>query len=115
MKVIVAGSRTITDREFVERAIDDSEFDITEIVTGGASGVESLAQVVAVDNNMARSIFIPDWKKYGKSAGPIRNKKMANYADALIAVWDKKSRGTKNMIETMQNLKKPVEIIVKIP
>lgn len=44
-------------------------------------------------------VFPADWNKYGKKAGPIRNKKMANYAEALLAIWDGKSCGTKNMIQ----------------
>ena len=48
-------------------------------------------------------IIQADWQKYGKRAGPIRNKEMADYADTLIAFWDGQSRGTKNMIETARS------------
>ena len=46
----------------------------------------------------------PDWAKFGKAAGPIRNKTMAENGDALIAVWDGTSRGTKSMIDLAQKL-----------
>lgn len=57
--------------------------------------------------------FPADWDQFGKAAGHIRNKQMAEYADALVAVWDGKSPGTKNMITTMQSLNKPVYIYIR--
>lgn len=58
--------------------------------------------------------FYPDWGKHGKAAGPIRNKQMAEYADALLLIWDGESKGSKNMKEEMLKLNKPVyEFIVK--
>ena len=55
-------------------------------------------------------MFIPDWDKDGRSAGYKRNAEMAEYADALIAVWDGDSKGTKHMIECMNKLNKKVYI-----
>lgn len=101
MKVIVAGSRNITDKNVVGDAMQNSGWDIevSEIVHGGARGVDSLAEFWAWLFKIKCKIFYPDWDKYGKAAGPIRNREMAKYADALVAIWDGKSRGTKNMIE----------------
>lgn len=100
MKVIIAGSRTISDRELVEAAIKASGFEITEVVCGMARGVDTVGLNWARDNNIPVKAFPADWEKYGRAAGPIRNKQMAEYAEALIAIMAPNSRGTKNMIET---------------
>lgn len=107
MKVIIAGGRDITDYELVLSAVSESQFDITEIVSGMASGVDALAVKYSKENNLPLNEFWAEWNLYGKSAGPIRNRRMAESADGLIAIWDGKSRGTKNMIDeaTKRNLK----------
>lgn len=110
MKVIIAGTRDILDYELVLRAIENSGFDITEIVSGKARGVDSLGEIYAALNDLPVKEFPADWNKFGKSAGFIRNKQMADYAEALIAVWDRESAGTKNMIDTMFKLKKPLYV-----
>lgn len=100
MKVIIAGSRNIEDYDVVELAVLQSKFeDITEVVSGCARGVDFLGEQWALNNNIPIRSFPAEWGLYGKSAGYIRNGKMAQYADALIAVWDGKSRGTKHMID----------------
>ena len=107
MKLIIAGGRTITDYNLVLSALRESEFIPTEIVSGMAPGVDTLAVQYAKENNLPLQQFWAEWEFYGRSAGPIRNRNMANYADALLAIWDGKSKGTKNMIEeaTKRNLK----------
>lgn len=99
MKVIIAGSRHINDMSALRRAIELSKFDITEIVSGGASGVDTLGEIYAAEKGIPVKRFPADWDKHGRSAGPIRNGEMAEYADALIAVWHGASRGTANMIK----------------
>lgn len=107
MKVIIAGSRSITNSEPVRKAIDGSGFLITEVVSGGADGVDKLGELWAVSENIPIKRFLPDWKLLGNRAGIVRNRKMGKYADALIAVWDGKSRGTAHMIECMREMRKP--------
>ncbi len=99
MKTIIAGSRSITSYPIVCAAITNSKFKITEIVSGTARGVDRLGEEYAIYFNTPIKRMPANWGKYGKSAGPIRNREMAEYADALIAVWDGKSKGTANMIE----------------
>lgn len=103
MKVIVAGSRGVTDydtvAEGIQRGIKELGIEITELVSGGAAGVDKLGEKYAVRNDIPIKVFLADWEKKKASAGIIRNAEMAKYADALIAVWDGESRGTKNMIE----------------
>ena len=112
MKVIVAGSRDITDIGIVARAIGESGFKITEIVSGGARGVDYLGELLASMHGHQVKLFPADWDKHGKGAGPIRNRKMARYGDCLVAVWDGSSSGTANMIQEMKKLGKPVHVHV---
>jgi hypothetical protein len=98
VKVIIAGSRSINDFSIVEEAIRDSQFPITEVVSGGARGVDKLGEEWADKNMVPIKKFPAQWGKYGKSAGPIRNREMAEYADALISIWDGNSRGTMSMV-----------------
>lgn len=99
MKIIVAGSRTIEDRDIVEAAIKESGFVITEIVSGGARGVDAIGESFAVDNFYPYKVFNADWDTHGKKAGILRNIEMAAYADALVAVRLGDSKGTTHMIE----------------
>lgn len=114
MKVIIAGSRTVTDYGIVDMAVliarREKGFDITEIVSGGAKGVDSLGELLARENQIPVKLFLAEWGKYGKRAGYLRNTQMANYADALIAVWDYRSPGTRHMIHQMEGKGKPVYI-----
>lgn len=103
MKTIVAGSRSITDYDLVARAIRASGLDITEIVSGTARGVDSLGERYAKENGLPVAYFPADWTGVGRGAGYVRNFKMAEYADALIAIWDGESRGTAHMIEVAKN------------
>jgi hypothetical protein len=106
MKTIIAGSRDVTDLGVVIDAIRLSGFDITEVVSGGARGPDETGEWLAkCFLHVPIKHFPPDWLKYRKAAGPIRNAEMANYADALIAIWDGKSRGTADMIEKAINRK----------
>jgi hypothetical protein len=112
MKVIIAGSRSITDYEVVKLAVQQSGFQITEVVSGGAHGVDALGERWAIENSIPVKQFLAAWAALGKSAGPIRNSEMAEYADALIAVYDGASKGTKDVISKMQRANKQVFIYV---
>ena len=68
-------------------------------MSGTARGVDRFGEQWAIENNVAIKPFPADWDTYGKRAGYLRNTQMAEYADALIAVWDGESRGTKHMID----------------
>lgn len=108
MRVIIAGSRTIKDARLVEEGIRLSGFDITEVVCGCANGVDKLGEAWAIYNQIPVARFPADWDKHGRSAGPIRNAQMAEYADALVAVWDGSSRGTHSMIYSARKAGIPV-------
>lgn len=110
MKTIIAGSRTITDYDLVEKAVEESGFAVTEVVSGCARGVDNLGEEFARKWNLPVKQFHAKWKKHGKGAGPMRNAEMGDYADALIAVTTGSS-GTQNMIEYAK--KKGLKVFVK--
>lgn len=98
MKVIIAGSRDLEDYELLVKTIKDSGFEITEVVSGCARGIDRLGERYAEENDIPLKLYQARWDMYGRAAGPIRNKEMASYADALIVLWDGKSKGTAHMI-----------------
>ena len=103
MRTIIAGSRDIwcysCVRKAVELARNIKGIKITEIISGGAQGVDTLAVRYARQNKIPYKVMKAEWKKFGKKAGYVRNAGMASEADALIAVWNGKSKGTKHMID----------------
>jgi len=113
MKTIIAGSRDIVDYGLVKEAMNRIPWEVSEIVSGKAKGVDSLGERWASENNISIKSFPADWETYGKSAGPIRNAQMAKYADALVAIWDGKSRGTSNMINEAKELGLKVVIFLE--
>lgn len=113
MKAIIAGSRHLpTSRpytEFIDEVVSENKlFDIETIIHGCASGVDSAGDEWGSRHLIPRWEFPADWEQYGKAAGHIRNRQMAQAGDILIAIWDGKSKGTKNMIQEMERLGKPV-------
>lgn len=98
MKTIIAGSRTITNPVFLAKAIAESGFFITEVISGRAPGVDTLGERWARMKNIPITLFPANWAEHGKAAGPIRNQEMAEYGDALLLVWDGKSSGSKDML-----------------
>ena len=110
MRVIIAGSRNITDLKVVAQAWEASKFNITEVVTGCARGVDTLAILVAKAHEVPVKRFPADWLKHGRAAGIMRNIEMAKYAEALIAVWDGKSFGTKHMLKVAADMNLPLFI-----
>lgn len=99
MRVIIAGSRGCTDMQFVELAIKESGFEITTVVSGGAKGPDRLGAQWAVEHDISVKMYYANWNVHQRAAGMIRNAIMAENADALIAIWDGKSKGTAHMIK----------------
>ena len=106
MKIIIAGSRTFTDYKKLCAQCDKilQDQNTIEIVSGAYyKGADKLGEKYAAEKGFKLTKFPADWNRFGRAAGPKRNKQMANYADVLIAFWDGKSRGTKNMIEVAKS------------
>lgn len=110
MKTIIAGSREGFDIKDVYNSVNRSGFEITEVVSGAARGVDRLGEQWAKEHGITIKQFLPDWDGLGKKAGHVRNREMGDYADALIALWDGESKGTKGMIEYAQ--KKGLQVFV---
>lgn len=83
---------------------------VTEIVSGGAKGIDTCAKKYACANDVRYTEFLPDYKRYGRSAPLKRNTQIINYADEVIAFWDGESRGTKNVIAQCQKEKKKITV-----
>lgn len=108
MKTIIAGSRT--EKRFGQvvgavAAAAREGFVLTEVASGCADGVDQLGEQWAQCYGIPVRQFPADWKRYGKAAGRQRNLQMAVYADALIAIWDGKSPGTRHMIATAERMR----------
>lgn len=99
MKTIVAGSRHCSDYSIFLKAIQQVPWTITEIVSGGAKGIDRLGELYADYKELPLKIFPANWNLHGKAAGFKRNVEMANYAEAVVAIWDGISPGTKHMIK----------------
>jgi len=104
VKVIIAGGRDVRLAHSVQSIIDDSKFEISELVCGMASGADQIGFCWAGVNGIPVKEFPANWDKHGRAAGPIRNKEMAEYADALILIWDGKSRGSASMLREAKKL-----------
>lgn len=111
MKTIIAGSRTIRQYSLVEQAVKNSNFSITEVLSGGANGVDGLGERFAKQNEIPCIRRKADWKKYRRSAGIRRNQEMVKEADALIAIWDGKSPGTSHVIQAAKKKGIPVYVL----
>lgn len=74
------------------------EDEITEVVSGHATGVDQMGERYAENNRLPLKKFLPDWERYGKAAGCMRNIEMAKYAEACICIWGGESTGTNHMI-----------------
>lgn len=126
LKVIIAGSREFNDYDTVSKAVKDSLFKVGQVVSGKARGVDTLGEEVAEELGVPVKPFPALWdditvpgavirtrngRKYNAAAGPQRNCRMGDYADALVAIRLKGSRGTTHMIDYMQSLGKPVYVV----
>ena len=107
MKIAIIGSRNLAIKnpeDFVPRGC-------TEIISGGASGIDTCAAEYARKNGIPLTEFLPEYNKYGRAAPIVRNKQIVEYADEVIAFWDGVSRGTLSVINYCKKLNKPCKII----
>ena len=102
MKMMISGSRTINDYQLLEEAIAESAWEPTEIIAGGSSGVDKLAEQYAEQRGLQFTLYRPNWALHKRGAGHRRNEDMVNACDVLVALWDGESRGTKHAIEFAQ-------------
>ena len=120
MKLAVVGGRDFDNFSLLNEIIwtcfgtDFESYHATTIVSGGAKGADFLAKrwaMIAKPEGIEYVEFLPNWNKYGKVAGFIRNQQIVDACDAVLAFWDGKSRGTKDTIDKAAIAKKPIFIV----
>lgn len=117
MRLIIAGGRNFSDYELLCNEVSKYISEIStvnnsvEIVSGLAKGADTLGCRYATEAGYPLRGFAAEWGKFGRAAGPIRNKLMAKNADALIAFWDGKSRGTMHMIDYAKEMGLKVRVV----
>ena len=114
MKIAIIGSREFNDYSLLEETMTElstTNFPPTHIVSGGAKGADTLGEKWANENNIETIIFLPDWSKYGKQAGFIRNVDIIKNSDFIVAFWDGESKGTLHSINLTEKQNKPIKII----
>ena len=107
MKVAVIGSRNLQVDDLGKYLPDN----VTEIVSGGARGVDTSAKEYALAHGIELTEFIPEYSKYGRGAPLRRNITIIEYADLVLAFWDGRSRGTKYVIDNCKKRGIPVKVI----
>ena len=107
MKVLIAGSRSINDFDFSPHIPKDT----TLIISGGAKGIDTLAEKYADKHRISKLILLPQYNLYGKSAALKRNEIMVDIADTVIVVWVGQSRGTKYTLEYAKKKNKDIVLI----
>jgi hypothetical protein len=110
MKVAIIGSRSAGDTLYalLEQSVP---LNVSEIISGGANGVDRMAERFARLNNLRLTVHLPDYETFGKTAPLIRNAAIVNEADYIVALWDCVSRGTANVINLCIEKSKPFKII----
>lgn len=106
MKVAIIGSRELHVTDFSTYLPPDT----TEIVSGGARGIDTCAHDYAIKHGIKFTEFLPDYAEYGKGAPHVRNDQIIEYSDMVLAFWNGKSRGTYSVIEKCRRLGKPITV-----
>ena len=110
MKLAVVGSRGFSDKARLYAELEKFS-GISLIISGGAKGADQLAEEYARERNIPVKIFMPDWAKYKRAAGPMRNKLIVQESECVIAFWDGVSAGTKSSIDFAKKENKTLHIV----
>ena len=109
MKLLIVGSRSITNFDLSGHIPENT----TTIISGGAKGIDTLAEQYADQNSIEKIIIRPQYEKYGRAAPIKRNEEMVDSADCVLAVWDGTSKGTKYTLNyAKKKEKKIIEVVV---
>ncbi len=106
MKIAIIGSRNIIPKH-IENYVADED----EIVSGGADGVDQCAAEYANNHGLKLTVFLPQYKLYGRAAPIVRNKEIVDYCDQVVAFWDGCSKGTLSVIKYAKKIGKPCTIV----
>ncbi len=108
MKVAVIGSRNLIVKDLGKYLPKG----VTEIVSGGARGIDTCAREYANTHGINLTEFLPKYEKYGRIAPLKRNLQIIDYADEVLAFWDGKSKGTKYVIDNCKKRNKKIRIFL---
>ena len=108
MKIAIIGSRNL----HIENLEKYVPADASEIVSGGARGIDSCAEAYARANGLNFTVFLPEYDRFGRGAPIVRNKQIVDHVDKVLAFWDGKSRGTKSVIEYCKKQGKSVTVVI---
>ena len=106
MKVAIIGSRNLVIKDLQNYLPEN----VTEIVSGGAKGIDTCAKEYALAHGIKLTEFLPEYAKYGRGAPLKRNLQIIEYADEVIAFWDGKSAGTKYVIDNCRKMNKKITV-----
>ncbi len=115
-RLIVCGGTDFEDHEALKAGLDGllSRFERVTLVSGGARGADALAERYAAERGLEIRVFPAEWKRFGRGAGPVRNRAMLAFAreasPAVAAFWDGKSRGTANMLSLARKAGVPCHV-----
>ena len=114
MKVTVGGCRDYAEKEEIFRVLDEALAPFspkdTVILSGHCSGVDRVAERYAEERGLGLRIVPADWRRYGRGAGPVRNRQMVEESDLVIAFWDGRSKGTASLIAAAEKLGVPLRV-----
>lgn len=106
MRIAIVGSRNLNITNLEQYLPND----VTEIISGGAKGIDTSAREFAIKNNIKLTEILPEYEKYGRAAPIKRNDLIVNAADVVFAFWDGNSHGTKYVINYCKKTNKPIKI-----
>lgn len=109
-RIGIVGSRSFPNRDKVIQLVNSLPIDF-EVVTGGAPGVDTWAELMARERGLDLNIYYPDWTNLGKSAGIARNTLIVQNSDCIVAFWHNSSKGTKDSIKKAVAARKPVFVV----
>lgn len=113
-RIAIVGSRGFPQLDEVRKFVKSLPED-TVVVSGGAPGVDRAAELAAKERGLEVLIFLAEWDRLGKRAGFVRNKKIVQAADEVVAFWDGVSPGTRSTLELARAANKPVKIVHPSP
>lgn len=108
MKLLIVGSRSITNFDLSPYITEN----VDTVISGGAGGVDSLAEQYADLHHLSKYILRPRYDLYGRAAPLKRNEQMVDIADALLVIWDGRSKGTQYTLKYAEKMKKQVTLVV---
>ena len=107
MRIAIVGPRDVTVSD-IGRYISNAK----EIVSGGAVGADSCAAEYAKENGIKLTVFLPEYELYGRAEPIVRNKKIVDYSDKIVAFWNGSSKGTLSVIKYAEKTGKPCEVVI---